>query len=737
MNLIRRRAATTGKTTTLIGLILSWLLLTGCSEQPWNSPYPATEQQQNILYQSFEERPKHLDPARSYSSVEWTFIEQIYEAPLQYHFLKRPYELISRTATSVPVPQYIDAEGNPLPHEVDPSKVAFSLYDIHLQPGILYQPHPAFAKNPQGEFLYHELSDAELEEIEALDDFKVTDSRPLSASDYVYQIKRLAHPSIHSPIFGLMSEYIVGLDDLGKRLHEAQEQIRTGDNPDAFLDLREFELEGVEVVSDTHYRVKIKGVYPQFQYWLAMPFFAAVPWEADRFYAQPGLVEKNIVMNWYPVGTGPYMLTVNNPNKEMILEKNPNFRGETYPEEGEAGDKAAGYLQDAGKTMPFIDRVVFKLEKETIPYWNKFLQGYYDTSGIASDSFDQAIQVGSGGEVQLTEQMQEKGIQLLTAVAPSVFYMGFNMLDPVVGGDAEQARLLRRAIAIAVDYEEYISIFLNGRGLAAQSPLPPGIFGYREGESGINPYVYDWVDGKPHRKSIEEAKALLEQAGYPSGRDAATGKPLVLNFDTTGAGPDSKAQRDWLVKQFKKLDIQLVIRATDYNRFQEKMLNGTAQLFQWGWNADYPDPENFMFLLYGPNGKVNYRGENAANYHSPEFDALFERMKNMDNGPDRQLLIDNMIELLRKDSPWLFGFNPKAFSLHHSWYKNAKPNLMSRNTLKYKRIEPVERNEKRNLWNQPVIWPIVAFVMLLIALVWPAVAGYRRHERASAHGGKS
>ena len=69
----------------------------------------------------------------------------------------------------------------------------------------------------------------------------------------------------------------------------------------------------------------------------------------------------------------------------------------------------------------------------------------------------------------------------------------------------ERARKLRQAIAIAVDFEEYISIFANGRGIPAQSPIPPGIFGYREGEEGINRYVYDWVDGaaqaQVHRNS--------------------------------------------------------------------------------------------------------------------------------------------------------------------------------------------------------------------------------------------
>src|SRR3990167_3258203 len=113
----------------------------------------------------------------------------------------------------------------------------------------------------------------------------------------------------------------------------------------------------------------------------------------------------------------------------MILERNPNFHGEPYPADGEPGDREQQLLVDAGKTLPFIDKVVFSLEKESIPYWNKFLQGYFDSSGINSDSFDQAVRIGSGGEVGLTDAMLEKGIRLSTAVATSIYYMGFNMRD--------------------------------------------------------------------------------------------------------------------------------------------------------------------------------------------------------------------------------------------------------------------------------------------------------------------
>ena len=687
----------------------------------WNNPYPVSEREANILYSSFRERPKHLDPARAYSSNEYDFIGQIYEPPFQYHYLKRPYQLVPLTAERVPVPVYLDQQRRRLPANAPAARIAYSVYELRIRPGITFQPHPAFVRTAGGAF--QALTPA----IDALRDFRETGTRELTAADYVYQIKRLAHPKLHSPILSVMNEYIVGMKEYARTLTRAYRELTRDGEDGVYLDLGRYPLAGAEVVDRYTFRVTIAGKYPQFLYWMAMPFFAPMPAEVDQFFSQPGMARKNLTLDWYPVGTGPYMLTENNPNRKMVLERNPNYHGEAYPAEGEPEDAGAGLLADAGRPLPFVDKVIFSLEKEGIPYWTKFVQGYYDRSGVLAESFDQAIRF-SGGEAALSETMEEKGITLVTSVQTSSYYLGFNMLDPVVGGTGESARKLRRALSIAIDYEEYISIFLNGRGIPAQGMLPPGIFGYQEGQTGINPYVYDWGDGQPKRKSIDEARRLLAEAGYPNGQDHKSGRPLLLYFDTPSTGPEQKAQLDWMRKQLAKLDIQLVVRATDYNRFQEKMRKGDAQLFEWGWNADYPDPENFFFLLYGPNKKVGGDGENASNYDSAEFNRLFERMKNMENTPERRAIIEQMQQTLRRDAPWIWGYHPKRFTLQHAWVYNAKPNHMANNTLKYLRIDPKRRAVLREEWNDPVIWPLVLIAIALIAAVIPAIVAHRRRE---------
>jgi ABC-type transport system substrate-binding protein len=711
----------------------------------WNDPYPAEDRGKNILYSFFVERPRHFDPAQSYTSDEYDVIQQIYEPPFQYHYLKRPYQLIPATATEVPHPKYYDERGRELPPDADAGRIAYSEYDIHIRPGILYQPHPAFAKDEKGEPAYLSLSESEIRSRYKLSDFPRTGTRELVADDYVYEFKRLAHPQLVSPIYGHMTDYIVGLKELGDRLKRdndalvAEQQKRYGasDPGRPWIDLRSYELAGAKAVDRYTYRVRVKGKYPQFVYWLAMPFFAPVPWEADRFYSQRGMNDgRNLTLDSYPVGTGPYMISQYDPNFRMTLDANPNFHGETYPAEGEPGDAAAGLLADAGKRVPFTDRIVFTREKESIPLWNKFLQGYYDNAGIASDNFDQAVRVGVGGESVVTPEMAERGIRLVTAVEPTTFYLAFNFKDPVVGGGKgderarSRARKLRQAVSIAIDWEEFISIFANGRGVPGMGPLPPGIFGYREERTGYNPVVYDWDGGRPVRKPVEAARKLLAEAGYPDGRDETTGKPLVLYLDTTDRGPDDAARLAWYRRQFAKIDVQLEIRSTDWNRFQEKIRSGNTQMFFLGWHADYPDPENFMFLLYGPNATLD--GENKARYENPEFDRLYVQMKNMDSGPRRQAIIDQMVKIAREDAPWVWGFHPRTYALSHAWVRPGKPNVIARNTLKYALINPELRERRREEWNHPVVWPLGLILALLLLASAPAYLSYRRRERMAA-----
>lgn len=684
-----------------------------------------------MTYQSMIMRtpPKHLDPALSYASDEGLFIYQIYDPPLDYHFLKRPYELIPGALESMPQVSYLDDHWE----EVDRGneRLAYTRYTLRLREDLHYQPHPAFARDESGEALYLFDSAEEGRRYGQIPDFPQTGDRAVHANDYVYGIKRLADPTIASPMLGFMSQYIVGMKEFTEFLSKQQRE--------DWLNLDNFPMEGLRVLDDRTLTITIKGHYPQFIFWLAMHFFSPIAPEVDRFYHNPGFVDRNLTLDWWPVGSGPFMMVVNDPNSEIVLARNPNYRGDYFPTEGEPGDLEAGNLLDAGMRIPFLDRAVFRLEKEPLSLWTKFLQGYYDRSGenhgYTIHVFDRAFVVGARG-TEISPEMEGFNLTMSPAVEPTVFWYGFNMLDPVVGGYTEDKRKLRQALQIAFRTEEYLNVFYKGNGVAAHTMIPPGIPGHLTGEAGMNPYVYDWVDGEPKRKSLDYARQLLVEAGYPNGRNAKTGAPLKIFLDVQSQAI-SNTSMNWITRAFEKIGVQVEFRPADFNRTREKMLTGNTQIYSAGWSADYPDPENFLFLMYGPESPLECKcdGANNSNYASEEYDELFRRMRVLPAGQERDEVIARMVELFRRDAVWLYAYNPREIYLNNSWVHNNKRHGISNGTLKYIRVDTEEREKARISRNQPVTWPLYTVGLLVAGLLMPGVLAYRRRQNVTVRSG--
>ena len=159
---------------------------------------------------------------------------------------------------------------------------------------------------------------------------------------------------------------------------------------------------------------------------------------------------------------------------------------------------------------------------------------------------------------------------------------------------------------------------------------------------------------------FRSAKQLLAEAGYPDGIDPKTGEKLVLNYDNSATSPASRQQVGILTRMIERTGIKVNSRSTRSNVFQDKIGKGQHQFIFYGWFADYPDPENFVFLLYGPNKKP---GPNSANYQNPEYDKLFEQMRAMDDSPERQAIIVKMRDIATEDCAWIPVFHSVSLSL--------------------------------------------------------------------------
>ena len=377
------------------------------------------------------------------------------------------------------------------------------------------------------------------------------------------------------------------------------------------------------------------------------------------------------------------------------------------------------------------------------------MQGYYDAAAIPVESFNQVIQGDN-----ITPEMETRGVRLVKDVGLDIVYIGFNMQDDQIGApnkfsdpkmEAEREKYLtrnrkiRQAMSLAINTEEYLRIFNNKLGLPAQTMIPPGIPGYDPEYK--NPY-------RQYDPNLERAKELLAEAGYPNGIDPETGQPLSFSFVGGNTSTAYRTLLTWFVDQWKRIGLNIDLQLSDYNKFNEKMREGNYQIFRWGWLADYPDPENFMFLLYGPNSAARSpHSPNHACFEDPKYDALFKRMETLRNDesatwtetlPDgatkeitmtRMEIIRELVDIFAEESPWIPISHSEDYILFHDWATGIKPHPITGGWYRNYRINHDARAEKRETWNHPILWPGFVVLGLLLILIVPAAITVYRERR--------
>ena len=145
----------------------------------------------------------------------------------------------------------------------------------------------------------------------------------------------------------------------------------------------------------------------------------------------------------------------------------------------------------------------------------------------------------------------------------------------------------------------------------------------------------------------------------------------------------------------------------------------------FGWVADYPDPENFDFLLYGPNKRP---GPNACNYNNPTYDKIFDKMSVMQDTPERKALINQLRDIAVEDCPWIYQTHNEAFALRQPWLHNLKPLPVANDTVKYWNVDGALRARLQAEWNQPNYWPLLGLAGLIIAASIPAASVIRKRR---------
>ncbi|MEQ9366838.1 MAG: ABC transporter substrate-binding protein [Leptospirales bacterium] len=641
-----------------------------------NNPYESSATTGRVFFTSLDENPTTVDPHRV-SDVDSQYIaSNIHDTAYEFHYLKRPFEIIPSMATAMPERGW---------RRDFPGLGGRRVYALRfsLRPGLRFNDDVCFSDS-RGR------------------------GREIRVDDMILAFKRAADDRIEPFGKTFLMDKLIGFREYHEQLMAAVAATAAGEEAGQDLEgnargapniAAAFArpIQGIHRVDDYTLELAYYAPYPQSLFFLTNVTSAPVPAECLAYYngGERGTYDRKAV------ASGPFYLEEWQDHHRLILAKNPNYRpDDLYPATGDSGDTSAGLLAAAGRPMPLLDEVRLRIIKRGPPRWALFEQGYLDLYRNRLDLQERLMQ-----SPRLLASYSTRGVQKSREVELSVFGWTFNLEDPLF----KKNLALRRAISLAIDREEFIQLFLPGRAIPAHGPVPPGLEGHDPEFRG--PYS---------RYDPEAARGLLIQAGYPGGIDPKTGKALEIRlFDRAAQG--RAAIYRYYIDQFAKIGLRLIVDEMDFPSLIAKMHAKDFQLIHWGWGADYPDPENFLQLLYGPNSETTY---NDGSYRNADYDELYRRIARMVSGPERERLIRRMLEILAQDLPKTFLFHRESHYFTQAWTAPLKPNPMDYREMKYWDVDPAGREKAIDEWNRVgwrgyVLLAALAFaVAALIAFSW-------------------
>ena len=472
----------------------------------------------------------------------------------------------------------------------------FRVWTVKLRPGIYFASDPAFKGK----------------------------RRELVAEDYVYTFKRFADPANTSPVWtGLADERLVGLAEARQAALDSRQPFDY-DRP----------VEGIKALDRYTLQVRLEKPRPRFlETFAAGDLFGAVAREVVEFYGDQ--------IDAHPVGTGPFKLVQWRRSSLIVMERNPEFREMFYDAEPAAADAEGQALlaRFKGRRLPMIDRVEVSIITEQQPRWLSFVNGEADFIERLGPEFFNVAMPGN----KVAPNLAKKGIRAYQQLEPGSLYYFFNMEDAVVGGYGADKVALRRAIGLGLDVQTEIRLVRNGQAVVSQSPIIPYTSGYAPD------FRSEFGEYSPAR-----AKALLDVYGYldrdgDGWRELPGGQPLVLRVAS------QPTQRDRQIAEVMKKSMDAIgLRvAFELAQWPENLKAARAgKLAIWGVGGAAAGSDGQGALARFDSKQIG--GQNMARFKMPEFDALLERMRVIEDGPERDALFDRAKRLAAAHMPYKF-----------------------------------------------------------------------------------
>lgn len=573
----------------------------------------ATPATPTTLHVAFPIAETGFDPQAVGDAYSQYVNRAIFDALYRYDYLARPYRIVPNTAAAMPE---ISADGK--------------TWTIRIRPGIYFADDPVFKGK----------------------------RRELTAADYVYSIKRILDPKMRSNALQTVDGRFVGADAVVEKAR------KTGhfdyDAP----------IEGLRAID--RYTLRFELVFPDYELLsnLTTTPLAAVTREVIEKYGD--------LNGWdmaHPVGTGPYRLESWRRGQRIVLEANPGFRDERYPEGSDAadGELARGL---AGRRLPLAKRVEISIIEEAQPRMLEFRRGNLDYVAVPNDLVSKVL-LPDG---KLAPDLVKAGVRMAHGVQPAIAYVYFNMDDPVLGGYKPPQVALRRAVAMAYNVDEEIRVLREGQGFPATQVVPPNMTGHDPDYDGRIPY------------DPAAAKALLDRFGYVDRdgdgfRDQPDGAPLTLRMGSDTAS-DSRQYDELWKKSLNAVGLRVEFVKQKWPDLLKAARLGQLPMWYLGNINTTPDGFGFFGLLYGKNAGFS----NLSRFALPEFDRLYEQARAMPNGPERLAVERKMSELVRAYSPWILTAFRYETILLQPWLRGYKYNPTYQMPFQYLDVGPRHGN---------------------------------------------
>jgi ABC-type transport system substrate-binding protein len=565
------------------------------------------------LHVSFPVAETGFDPAPVGDIYSAYVNRAIFDALYKYDYLARPYRIGPNVAAAMP--------------EISPDGKTWT---IRIKPGIYFADDSVFKGR----------------------------KRELTAADYVYSWKRVIDPKMRSNNVQVFDGKIVGAEPVvaaakatGKFDYDAP-------------------MEGLQAID--RYTIRLKLNFPSYDLLadLTTSPTAAVAREVVEAYGdENGWTMSN------PVGTGPYRLKEWRRGQKIVLEANPGYRDETFPESSAPEDRAI-VARVRGKKLPAIGRIEISIIEESNPRLLAFEKGELDYLTVPSELVTNVLTPDN----KLKPEFAKRDIVLARGVQPAITYTYFNMEDPVVGGYGKEKIALRRAISMSYDIDEEIRVLRQGQGERATQPIPPNVGGYDPKIKGSGRY------------DVAGAKALLDKFGYvdkdgDGWRDLPDGTPLKLMMGSDPSGISRHYDELWQ-RSLNSIGIRIEFVKQKWPDLLKMSRYGQLQMWFLGNINNTPEGFVFMSLLYGPHSGF----ANLSRFNLPEFNRLYTQAQKLPDGPDRTELFHKMSELVNAYAPWILHAYRYENIIVQPWVLGYKHTVFDWHPWKYYDIDLVRRN---------------------------------------------